>query len=198
MVNEPKNIDEFFKQSLTNYEIPTKRNEWESIKTKVAIKSFFKFNPYTLNIYYLVPVITAALASFLLFDDSTIEGFSELEEKVEFISAKPTEFTETYIVPAETIKEINTTSYSQGQVIIEREEVIQMEMTVEAIELTYQQELKDSYIQTITTIDSAPAELVFEEDDIEMLSTDDTVPLEKEKIFKKKKSRKKSRPLKMH
>lgn len=187
MVNHPKNIDEFFKQSLSNVELSEGKTTWGSLKGELIAKSFLKFNPYTVNIYYVIPVIAAAIISFSVYNNhksiDLIEDFSE-----EFVYSEPEGNSNSNVisVKAETVKTLNSNVYTNNHVTIEREEVV--EITMETIELSDISTQLETYDGEIKQINSAPSQIVdcYEQDSVQ------------EEVIVKKKSKKKSRPLKMH
>lgn len=187
MVNHPKNIDEFFKQSLSNAELAHGKTTWGALRGELIAKSFLKFNPYTVNVYYVLPVIAAIVISLSVYNNykpkDLIEDFSE-----EFVYSEPVSNTNSNVisVKAQSVKTINTNVYSNDHVGVEREDVV--EITMETIELSDFSSQLETYEGEIKQMNSAPTQIVdsYEQDIVT------------EEIVVKKKSKKKSRPLKMH
>lgn len=187
MVNHPNNIDEFFKQSLTNAELVNGSTTWGALKMKLISRSFLKFNPYTLNIYYVLPAFAAIMISYNVYKNykpiDLNENFSE-----EFILNEPSVLNSenTISVLSTSKNSVSKNVYSNEHVMVEREELI--EISMETIELTDFSNPKDSYISEIQRISTVSSQI---ENDYESDST-------KEEVVVKKKYKKKSRPLKMH
>jgi len=61
-----KNIEDLFREQFSGFELEPSSGLWPKIARKVRFRQFFRFNPGTLNIYYLGLAIILAAGSLML------------------------------------------------------------------------------------------------------------------------------------
>lgn len=194
MGNASNKIDEYFKQSLENYEMEADQSAWSKVKAKLAVRSFFVFNPYKVNIYYLIPVIAASLV-FSLFIPDKYDSIIHKEGDQTFVYQE-SEANELKSKNQQEVVEIVRTVYTSEQVMIEREETVKI--SIAPTELAPFASVKNFQKSTITSPESAPSQIV-EDEPNEVLDKGDKVVEDKiESRTKRWKYRKRRKPIKMH
>jgi len=78
MSNFKKDIENFYQDAFNNYELKPSDKVWGNIEKELMKKSFFKFNPKKINIYYTVIIVllTVGLSSAFLLNKKTDTKFS--------------------------------------------------------------------------------------------------------------------------
>ncbi|MBI4649446.1 MAG: hypothetical protein HY738_23315 [Bacteroidia bacterium] len=75
---EKDNIENLFKQSLHELEVPLKTSEWQGLSSKLTKLNFLKFGVFHFNIYYFITIVSilitgAAISLHLIFSDFSTE-----------------------------------------------------------------------------------------------------------------------------
>ncbi len=73
MNKKPKNIEQLYSESFSDFRIEPSSGLWKKISTKLAWRNFFSFTPTTLNAYYVAGLLTLATAGVLWITKPAIE-----------------------------------------------------------------------------------------------------------------------------
>lgn len=80
MNKKPKNIEQLFSESFNDFRVEPSSGLWKSISSKLAWRSFFTFNPATLNAYYLTGILAVSVAGALWITKPVSDDNQEINE----------------------------------------------------------------------------------------------------------------------
>lgn len=80
MNKKPKNIEQLFSESFSDFRVEPSSGLWKSISSKLAWRNFFTFNPTTLNAYYLTGILALATAGVLWITKPVTENNQNINE----------------------------------------------------------------------------------------------------------------------
>ncbi len=80
MNKKPKNIEQLYSESFSDFRIEPSSGLWKKISTKLAWRNFFSFNPTAFNAYYVAGLLTIVTAGVLLITKPAIENNPETQE----------------------------------------------------------------------------------------------------------------------
>ena len=66
MNKKPKNIEQLYSESFSDFRVEPSSGLWKSISSKLAWRNFFSFSPTTLNAYYVTGLLALTTAGALL------------------------------------------------------------------------------------------------------------------------------------
>ena len=80
MNKKPKNIEQLYSESFSDFRVEPSSDLWKSISSKLAWRNFFSFSPTTLNAYYIAGLLTIATAGALLLTKTVTDSNQETKE----------------------------------------------------------------------------------------------------------------------
>lgn len=75
-----KNIEQLYSESFNDFRLEPSSGLWKRISSKLAWKSFFTFNPTTLNAYYIAGILAVSVAGALWLTKPVTDNNQEINE----------------------------------------------------------------------------------------------------------------------